>query len=415
MTTVTTSPSTSQQYIRILSGAGADLTRHHTVYGRLRHDDPTVIRSIVDSGLLGRGGAGFPAGTKLANTRGRRPVVVANGAEGEPLSSKDEVLLTNSPHLVLDGLATAAAQLGSNEAYLYVPSHLATWLRRIVDDRRATQWDPIEVTVVESSGHFVSGEKTAVLSAVEGKLALPRDQRASVSISGVRGRPTLIHNVETLAHIATIARYGASWFRSTGAPDEPGTMLVTLSGAVSRPGVAEVPVGISLDRLLIDYAGARLERTRAVLMGGFHGTWLRGAELPNLGLSHSALAPLGASPGAGVVHVLGTSECGLESTARAVRFLADESAGQCGPCLNGLPRLAVAITDVARGRAGAGAVELVHRYANLVDGRGACHHPDGTARLVRSALTAFAGDIRLHGSGTCEASEADTTTKVDFR
>jgi NADH:ubiquinone oxidoreductase subunit F (NADH-binding) len=387
---------------RILSGAGDDLARHRAVYGTLPPTGHELIADVTASGLLGRGGAGFPAGTKLAAAADRRPVVVANGSEGEPLSSKDAELLRDSPHLILDGLASAARAIGSNDAYLVVPASVAERMRRLVGSRRSAGWDSTDVTVIESRGGFVSGEKTAVVSAIEGKPARPRDRIVSLSVSGVRGRPTVVHNVETLAHVATIARYGPHWFRSVGTADEPGTMLVTLSGALPRPGVVEVPVGSPMGEVLITLGGVQPDRLRAVLVGGFHGTWIESADALRSTMSRRSLRALGATPGAGIVHALGTSECGLDVTARIVRFLADDSAGQCGPCINGLPRLADAFDEIASGRAGSYALARVRHYANAVDGRGACHHPDGTARLVRSALTTFDHDIRLHGAGYCE-------------
>ncbi|MER2225276.1 MAG: NADH-ubiquinone oxidoreductase-F iron-sulfur binding region domain-containing protein, partial [Rhodococcus sp. (in: high G+C Gram-positive bacteria)] len=235
------------------------------------------------------------------------------------------------------------------------------------------------------------------------KPPIPRSSLTSSSKSGVKGRPTLVHNVETLAHVATIARFGVDWFRASGTASEPGTMLVTLSGAVHNPGVVEVPIGSRLEWVVGDIGRADIDHTRAVLVGGYHGTWINRADLAGRRLSKESLAAIGASPGAGVVHALAVDTCGLRATADIVDYLARESAGQCGPCLNGLPRLASVFGDLAYHRPGEQTLNEIRRYAGLVDGRGACHHPDGTVRLVRSALTAFADDVRLHSTGHCEA------------
>ena len=215
-----------------------------------------------------------------------------------------------------------------------------------------------------------------------------------------------MQNVETLAHLALVARHGAAWFRALGTPDEPGTFLATVTGAVGAPGVVEVPYGVPLGTLLA-LAGGPRGPIGAVLVGGYHGAWLPGAP-DDLPLSRTALGVYGASPGAGVVVALPAWHCGLAETARIARYLAGQSAGQCGPCVYGLPRLARALDRVAAGGPGAdrGASDEAERLAALAAGRGACQHPDGTARFVRSALRVFADEVRLHGAGRCSAGAA---------
>ncbi len=394
---------TTSSLTHILSGAAFDLDRHAHMFGPVPAGDDSVIAAVSRSGLAGRGGAGFSAGAKMAAITGRRPVMIANGSEGEPLSSKDAVLLSDSPHLVLDGLSIAAAAVRATDAFLVVPASHAERLRNAIAERRHSRWDRPDGQVGAAAGRFVSGEKTALIAAGEGKPPIPRSSLTSSSKSGVKGRPTLVHNVETLAHVATIARFGVDWFRASGTASEPGTMLVTLSGAVHNPGVVEVPIGSRLEWVVGDIGRADIDHTRAVLVGGYHGTWINRADLAGRRLSKESLAAIGASPGAGVVHALAVDTCGLRATADIVDYLARESAGQCGPCLNGLPRLASVFGDLAYHRPGEQTLNEIRRYAGLVDGRGACHHPDGTVRLVRSALTAFADDVRLHSTGHCEA------------
>ena len=394
---------TTSSLTHILSGAAFDLDRHAHMFGPVPAGDDSVIAAVSRSGLAGRGGAGFSAGAKMAAITGRRPVMIANGSEGEPLSSKDAVLLSDSPHLVLDGLSIAAAAVRATDAFLVVPASHAERLRNAIAERRHSRWDRTDVHVVACAGRLVYGVKTALIAGGEGKPPIPRSSLTSSSKSGVKGRPTLVHNVETLAHVATIARFGVDWFRASGTASEPGTMLVTLSGAVHNPGVVEVPIGSRLEWVVGDIGRADIDHTRAVLVGGYHGTWINRADLAGRRLSKESLAAIGASPGAGVVHALAVDTCGLRATADIVDYLARESAGQCGPCLNGLPRLASVFGDLAYHRPGEQTLNEIRRYAGLVDGRGACHHPDGTVRLVRSALTAFADDVRLHSTGHCEA------------
>jgi NADH:ubiquinone oxidoreductase subunit F (NADH-binding) len=201
-----------------------------------------------------------------------------------------------------------------------------------------------------------------------------------------------VQNVETLAHLALIARYGADWYRGAGTPAEPGSALCTVHAPGRPVRVVEAPFGLPLGRLLPP------DGLAAVLVGGYHGTWVPAAE--------AALTPLSAaSLGAGVLAGLPAGRCGLAETARVLRYLALESAGQCGPCLNGLPRIATGLGTLAGPGPHGTAREDVARWAGLVEGRGACHHPDGTVRLVRSALTVFAGELDAHARGTCTATD----------
>lgn len=382
-------------------GAPTDLTTHQQRYGRLPFTHPdALLRAVAEAGLTGRGGAAFPVHRKLlavteaARRTGRAPVVVANGAEGEPASHKDRTLLRRSPHLVLDGLRTAAHAVGATEAYLAVEDG-ASYLESALAHRD----DPLPVHVVRVPKRFLSGQSSALAQYLSGRPALPAHQRPPVRERGVRRAPTLVQNVETLAHLALIARYGADWFRGAGTPAQPGSALCTVhvAEAPGDPGravrVVEAPFGLPLGRLLPLDAGAS-----AVLIGGYHGTWTPAAEAAGMVLDSARL-------GAGVLAVLPAGRCGLVETARVLRHLALQSAGQCGPCLNGLPRIAAAFrTLAAPGRQGTARADLA-RWSGLVEGRGACHHPDGTVRLVRSALTTFAAEADAHARGRCTATD----------
>ncbi|APE16720.1 NADH dehydrogenase [Mycobacterium sp. WY10] len=388
---------------RLLSAPGPSLTEHVDHFGAVpKTTGAQLVSCLNDARLSGRGGAGFPTARKLAAVTGPNPVVVANGAEGEPLSRKDALLLTRAPHLVLDGMHIAAAAIGARTLYLYVHVDAVASVRKALAERRAAGIDPvgIEVTVVEAPDTFVAGEESAAIRHIEGGPALPRDRTVPVAVSGVGKRPTLVNNVETLAHIALIARRGADWFRSIGDPVDPGTMLVTLSGALDDEGVIEVPTGVPITDLI------DTRELSAVLIGGYHGSWLPADTLADTRLSRAGLTALGASPGAGIVHALGATECGLVRTAEIAEYLADQSARQCGPCRNGLPRLSELIEELAYGRTSDYLVKEIRRIVRLVDGRGACRHPDGTARMVRSALSTFAADIEQHRFGRCIAADA---------
>ncbi len=392
---------------RLFAARGPGLQEHRARFGRPPTDSAkTLISSLEQAGLTGRGGAGFPTSRKIASVKGRKPVVIGNGSEGEPLSRKDAMLLTRSPHLVLDGLQLAAEAVGSATVYLYLPSHVAPTARLAINERAAAGWDRRPVTVVEAPDTFVAGEESAVVRSIEGGPALPRDRTVLTSTSGVRGRPTLVNNVETLAHVALIARYGHRWFRSVGDPAQPGTMLVTLSGASDGRPVVEVPTGTPLIDVISHCTATDLRYVSAALIGGYHGSWIPSTAFAEATLSRAGLAHLGANPGAGIVHTLPIDECGLARTADIVAYLAEQGARQCGPCRNGLPRLATLFDELAYGHVDDALLDEIHRSLGLVDGRGSCRHPDGTVRMARSALAVFAHDIAQHRSGRCDAAFA---------
>jgi NADH:ubiquinone oxidoreductase subunit F (NADH-binding) len=398
----------------LLSLAAAGLSEHVRRTGQLPWQGPggRLIGLLERAGLTGRGGAGFPTWRKLAAVAvGERPVVIGNGAEGEPASAKDRTLLTRAPHLVLDGLQLAAEAVGAADCYLYVPARIADRARQALADRAGR--DRFAVTVVEAPDTFVAGEESAVIARIAGRRALPTDKVDLVVRSGLRGRPTLVQNVETLAHLAVIAHRGPAAFRRSGTEAEPGSFLATIGGAVATPGVYEAPYGIRLGGLLELAGGPATQPGRdggkqplsAVLVGGYHGAWLPIADAVSAPMSRAGLAPFGATPGAGVVHALPASYCGLVETARITGYLAEQSARQCGPCRNGLPMMATTLHRLAAGERDSRLPDQLARLAALVVNRGACHHPDGTVRLVRSALRVFAAEIDLHLAGRCSTVE----------
>ncbi len=388
---------------RLLGAAAPDLATHLARNGPVPAAGPRLIDELERAGLTGRGGAAFPAYRKLAAVAaGRRPVVIGNAAEGEPASAKDRTLLWHAPHLVLDGLQLAAAAVGARRAYLYLPAELVAPVRVALAQRTAARVDRVPVELVEAPDTFVAGEETAVISRITGGAAIPKDKRVRPTESGAFGAPTLVQNVETLAHLALIARHGASWFRRVGTASQPGTFLATLGGAVVRPGVYEAAYGTPVQGMLA-LAGGATGPLRAVLVGGYHGAWLTGDQL-GTGMDRDALRPLGASPGAGVLVALPRASCALVETSVILDYLAGQGAGQCGPCLHGLPRLAAEFGMLARrDRHVQRLTERIGVLSSFVERRGACHHPDGTARLARSALTTFADDVSAHLAGRCLA------------
>jgi NADH:ubiquinone oxidoreductase subunit F (NADH-binding) len=361
----------------------------------------SFVSMLEASGLAGRGGAGFPAAIKLAvaHAGGGGGTILVNAMEGEPASDKDKLLLMRCPHLVLDGAQLLAAAGGARRVTVCVPEgrdHVAAAVSTAMAERAATGYAPASEALVRPPDRFVAGEESALVRWVESGRSLPsfRPDKGTALRIGRRG--ALVHNAETLAHVAMIARIGPDAFRAHGLVEDPGTSLITISGAVEHPGVVEVDRGTPL----IDLANraAPTGPPQALLVGGYGGSWVDPAHFTTPYASLS-LRAIGATAGVGIVIVLGQESCGLMESARIAHYMAGQSAGQCGPCVYGLPAIADDLTRLARGYVDPGLMSRLERRLREVDGRGACRHPDGAVNLVRSALSVFASDVGSHVHG----------------
>ncbi len=394
---------------RILAGWARtgrnDLVAHVDTYGPLalpRGRDAAWADGFVElvrsSGLVGRGGAGFPTARKLDSVRARHshPLLVVNAMEGEPASSKDRTLLAAAPHLVLDGAELVGAAIAGHEIIVCVPDDQdasANSVRVAMSERAAAGLGRSPVKLLRPPGRYISGEESALTAWVRGGPAHPQFRAVKGVPLTIGRRDALVQSAETLAHVALIARYGPRWFRTAGLHDAPGTCLVTASGALEHPGVYEVGVGTPIGRIL---RGAGLgDLPGAVLVGGYGGTWLPpdGLETP---YAPGPLASVGSAMGAGVLAAIPCTSCGVAETARVASFMANESAGQCGPCLYGLHAIARDLVGLAHGDGDRSVMARLRVRLDMVDGRGACRHPDGVARMVRSALEVFSTDFTEH-------------------
>ena len=373
------------------SSDGPGLAAHRARRGelpRLRLEE--LVDRCRSLDLRGRGGAGFPLADKLTSVGRGRTTVVVNASEGEPASHKDATLVRVAPHLVLDGAVAVARALGAREVHL-VTGPDSVSLRTAVAERS----DRLRFSFHEAAEVFVAGQSSAVLELVSGRPNLPVTSWQPAARAGLRGRPTLLSNAETFAVAGLLALVGPDEVRRHGTPLEPGTTLLTIDGdgpVVSRR-VVEVEHGTRWDAVL---PAERL--ASPVLLGGYHGTWAAGGALTHLTVSRRALAQAGLSLGAGVV-LPADARCPVRRTAELVDYLAAQSARRCGPCLNGLPAMAAAFRAVVDGHP---RLHEVRRLAGLVEGRGACAHPDGTARLVRSLLVACPDEVDAHLAGRCD-------------
>jgi NADH:ubiquinone oxidoreductase subunit F (NADH-binding) len=379
------------------------LAAHRQRYGSVPGlSGPQLIDLVEQAGLHGRGGAGFPTARKLraVSRAGRQPVVVANGCEGEPASAKDRTLLSHAPHLVLDGALLAARAVGARRVIVCVHrgSPRAGIMSRAIGDRSAeAAAGAVHIEVAQLPRRYVASEESALVRFLNTGDARPFAVPPRPFQRGVDGRPTLIDNVETLAHLALIAAWGAGWFREVGTPTDPGSTLVTVGGAVNRPGVYEIALGSPLHDVL-DLAGL-IRPASAALIGGYFGAWVPLPAADRLPVSHDPGGPDRATVGAGVIVALPPTACGLAETARVFGYLAGESAGQCGPCRFGLPAVAEQLWQLARGRLDPSGYHQLAGRLRVIAGRGACRHPDGAIRLADSALRVFAHDVRTHLNG----------------
>jgi NADH:ubiquinone oxidoreductase subunit F (NADH-binding) len=405
MTTLTAPTRTTRLLAAWRSSHRSDLGAHLFTHGPLALPQPGDTRwqelhasEIRASGLRGRGGGGFAAWRKLEAAR-CAPTVVVNAMEGEPASAKDRVLLECAPHLVLDGAQLTALAIGARRVIVCVandePSAAESVLRAI-GERRPTGLEPVPVEVARPPGRFVTGEESALVSWLDKRRAAPTFRVDKSVPLRVGRRPSLVHNVETLAHVALISRHGSRWFREVGTAQAPGTTLVTVSGAVEYPGVHEVALGTSVSEII--RRSAPSTAVGAVITGGYGGSFLGPRQL-DIGFSREELEGVGGTTGAGVIAVLEIGSCGVAETARIAKYMAGESAGQCGPCAFGLPAVADSLERLWRAGAGASEMEILERRLGQVAGRGACRHPDGVARLVASSLRVFADDFASHASG----------------
>jgi NADH:ubiquinone oxidoreductase subunit F (NADH-binding) len=390
---------------RLLLGAGTApmaLAEHLARHGEPVHCGGALVDEVDRAGLRGRGGASFPTARKLRAVASRRAVVVANGTEGEPASRKDELLLRSLPHLVIDGAVLAAGAVKARDVALCVSDHMpGAW--RAVEHALADRGgrDPVQIQLVSVPSRFIAGQETALINYLNGGPLRPTFTPPRPYERGVGRRPTLVQNVETLAHLALIARHGSRWFRGLGLEDEPGSSLVTLGGAVRDPGVYEIERGMSLEQLWRD-AGGLVEPVQGALVGGYFGAWVAPGSLRSVRLADSTLARDGAALGAGVLFAMPQSACVVREIARVGVYLAEHSAGQCGPCTHGLWSIADTLARLASGQAPRSAFEDLRRWVSLLPGRGACHHPDGAARFVASGLEVFAERFAEHARhGRC--------------
>jgi NADH:ubiquinone oxidoreductase subunit F (NADH-binding) len=385
--------------------AAHDLATHRATFG----DRPSFLGErgaelIGDLGvveLTGRGGGHFPTAAKWRSivAAGIAQTVVANGAEGEPGCAKDAVLLQTRPHLVLDGLVAAMETVGALDGVVWIHDGAratATSVARALAERAAAGLGDPPIRVVVAPDRYLSGEATGIIRTLEGGPTLPRFVRDPARPWSEGRRPVLVQNVETLARVGQVALLGASAYRAT-------SLLTVVSG--THRVVVEVGAGTTFGEVVAHaWTSPDGHEPQAVLLGGYGGSWVAWRRLRSMPVDPAALRREGLSIGAGLVGPLPASACGIEESARLVRYLASQSARQCGPCVFGLASVAELVSDLTAGRLGRAGRRRLDRFTAEIAGRGACRHPDGALRMLASALDVFSDDVHRHRRGrSCAA------------
>lgn len=372
-------------------------------------DPDAIVPTIEAAGLRGLGGAGFPTHRKWAavaaqppNPEGGGKWIVCNGNEDEPGTFKDRFLLSRTPHQVIEGALIAAVAVRANHIALYVNpredqsvvalrlSAIAWAAHPLLDQVAELVGAPVELHVCESSGLYVGGEETAAVANVMGGFPFPSLKPPYPAERGVHGAPTLLNNVETLAHVPHILRHGAHWYRELGLGNAVGTKLYSLSGDVLRPGLHELPMGTSLRELVFGYGGGMLagKGFKAVFTGGPSNTLLTDRDL-DIALDFDSLAARGSRLGTGAMIVVGEGTSILRKTAEYVAFFAANSCGQCPSCKIGTHQVSRLLERIDAGAGRPADLEALENFTRLLPGSGRCGLVDGAATVLASSLATF--------------------------
>jgi len=374
-----------------------------------------ILDEVAASGLRGRGGAGFPVVSKwtiAAQTEADTRYVVCNAGEDEPGSFKDRVLLEYRPHLVLEGTVLAARAISAERVYFYVNETYDDCFARLtlaIEEASAAGFlHGITVTVHRAPTVYVAGEDSAALEVLEGKAPKPRQKPPYPAVAGLYGKPTVVNNVETLANIPPIARNGASWFRSYGTPETPGTMIFCLDHEMNCPGAYELPLGAPLPQLYENLGNGLKsgKKLKAILPGGPSSAFLPPDQL-DIALDPESLKRAGSSLGCGVMRFYAEGTCMVEETLRIAQFFSRESCGQCPACRMETTMLATMLERIQQGK-GDGA--LFDQFQKIIDfnrGKGYCALIHMPGPPIMSALRLFRSEFDNHlRYGRCHEAQA---------
>jgi len=375
-----------------------------------------VITIVKDSGLRGRGGAGFPTGAKWSfiDQKSAKPrYLVVNADESEPGTCKDMPLLLNAPHFLVEGAIIAAYAIGARHAFVYLRGEVVGVLRRLqaaVAEAYAAGYlgtnilgsgYDLDLVVHAGAGAYICGEETALLDSLEGRRGQPRLRPPFPAVAGLYACPTVVNNVESIASVPPIMVKGADWFRSMGTEKSPGFTLYSLSGHVTRPGQYEAPLGVTLRKLLEYAGGVRVGHELKFWTPGGSSTPLLTAEHLDVPLDYEGMASVGSMLGTKALQIFDETTCVVRAVHRWTQFYAHESCGKCTPCREGTYWLAQIYQRLETGRARPEDLDTLPDIADAILGKSFCALGDGAASPIMSSLKYFRSEYEAHLSGGC--------------
>ena len=377
-----------------------------------------VLNEVSDSGLQGRGGAGFPTGKKWAFTSKctEQPhYVVLNGGEDEPGSKKDRLLMENLPHLVIEGVILASYAVSASKAYLYINREYKdatqSTMDALAEAREAGYWGDgisgssfsLEILLTPAPPNYVAGEDTAALEVIEDKQPIPRQKPPFPATAGLFGKPTAVNNVETFANIAPIIARGSEWYRSVGTAESPGTMIFSLNEDVNRPGIYELPFGTPLRFLIEDCGGGAKngKSIRAILPGGPSSAFLPPDKM-DVPLDHNSVRAAGSTIGCGVIRLVTEGTCIVEEVLKIAEFFAKECCDQCPACRMETNMLVAILKKVQAGQGNESLLDQFSKVISFNKGKGFCNLINMPGPPIESAVNLFRSDFEFHlANGHC--------------
>ncbi len=371
-----------------------------------------VLEEVKKANLRGRGGGGFPAGRKWETSRNAPDeikYVIVNADEGDPGAYMDRSLMEGNPHSVLEGLVIGGYAIGSHEGYIYVRQEYPLAVGNVtMAIRQAEEYGLLgenilgsgfdfKIKVHRGAGAFVSGESSALMTAIEGRVGEPRPKYVRTAIKGIWDRPSNLNNVETWANVPLIINNGADWFSSIGTEGSKGTKIFSLVGKVNNTGLVEVPMGLTLREIIYDIGGGipKGKRFKAVQTGGPSGGCIP-ESLIDTPVDFDQLTKLGSMMGSGGMIVMDEDTCMVDVAKYFLDFLADESCGKCVPCREGVKRMLEILTDITEGRGKEGDIELLEELAEVIRDVSLCALGATAPNPVLSTLRYFRDEYVAH-------------------
>jgi len=371
-----------------------------------------IIDEILFSGLRGRGGAGFPTGKKwaaCAKEKGTPKYLICNGDEGDPGAFMDRSVLEADPHAVLEGMVIGAKAIGASKGFIYIRHEYPLALKRVEiaieqaresgllgEDILGTGFD-FDLEIVQGAGAFVSGEETALIASVEGKIAMPQQRPPYPAHKGLWGKPTVINNVETWATVPNIIRRGSEWFAGLGTETSKGTKIFSLVGKINNTGLVEVPMGITLREVVFGIGGGIPDNRefKAVQIGGPSGGCLP-TKLLDLPIDYESLTAAGAMMGSGGMIVMDDKTCMVDIAKYFLNFLQDESCGKCVSCREGTQRMYEIVKDITEGKGKEGDLALLEELAEVTKDASLCGLGQTAGNPILTTLRYFRHEYEAH-------------------